>query len=110
MFVIDLSGNDATMMIFRHVLERLISRFEADINEMFCFPPVDLFRRCEKMQTKWKEDLFSLKHKTTPLIYALSLQKYTLMDQMLYYGASTSRADQDGVTPMMYAARLVSDI
>lgn len=95
-------------MLYRKLLDVLVTEHKAGLDELFNFPPIDTFRRMIRPQPKWKEDLMKLRHKTTPLIYAICLQKYKIMDKLLKLKASASISDQDGVTPLMYAARLVS--
>ena len=77
------------------------------VDEMYDFCPVDTFLRTHKPNLQPTEYDVQYKNKVSPLIHAICNSAYQVVYRLLDEGASVNLATAEGVTPLMYAVRMV---
>ena len=87
---------------------QMLKNLGAEMDALVDFPPIDLVRATYPPTINPVTYCDTYEHKVTPLIFMLSQRHYEAVERLLKMGASPSQPDCQGVTPLMYAARLVS--
>ena len=87
---------------------QMLKNLGAEMDALVDFPPIDLVRATYPPTINPVTYSDTYEHKVTPLIFMLSQRHYEAVERLLKMGASPSQPDCQGVTPLMYAARLVS--
>lgn len=89
------------------LLSQFVLKYKLATDCLYDFYPVDTFRQMPKPHIEPSDYSVQYDVKISPLIHAICHRSYRVVRILLMAGASVNFTTKDGVTPLMYAVRMV---